>query len=461
MGFYSSTRLYQESFSEVPEVTLEQVVQDPNVLPTEQEDLIEASLNIIDNIQENQNRFFQHIGIAELDYLEEHGEELVYTEGVLSDIVSTIKSFLMKIWERIKSLFKRFIMILDSYTKNDKDFAKKYQKEIFSKSGDTSDFSFKGYKWKIDTNQVNKLIESCDAEARHILHNYIKKEGYMHVSTDKTQKGLENLSDEIEELRGKCLKDQQIGNGGRMTEEEFRKELHEYFRGGETEKEELDSKDLDVHDMYNKLITSNQDRKDVDKVFKENKKSIDQTEKELIRLQNEYAKEAHEKYSNDKDKTIPDASTITVKAGIKKEEWKRMNAKEKMELLKRSHPDAKDYHGLMIYLDNYFDDDTGYESEDIPLEYNMNYTTARDKGNRYSKALSIAMRIVGASKSAVIAIDSEFLNAMKERSRQYKACLIAYVHYRPSSESAMHEQHIYNELDYARFSSPLKGINLF
>ena len=87
-------------------------------------------------------------------------------------------------------------------------------------------------------------------------------------------------------------------------------------------------------------------------------------------------------------------------------------------------------------------------------------TSARDKGNRYSKALNIAMRIVSASKSAVLVIDSEFLNAMKERSRQYKACLIAYVHYRPSSESAMEEQ-VYTEAAYTRFSSPLKGINLF
>ena len=489
MGFYSSSRLYQESFSDVPEVTLEQVIQDPNIQPTEQEDLIEASLNIIENIQENQNRFFQHIGIAELDYMEANGEEMIYTEGVLGDIVSTIKSFLMKIWERIKALFKRFIMILDSYSKNDKDFAKKYQKEIFGKSGDTSDFSFKGYKWKIETSTVTGLIGECDKKAQEKIawvKDDQKTTGYMGKSTDDTQKRLENINDEIEKMRGDILKGKIGGNGGSMTEEEFRKELHEYFRGGETEKEELEGKDIDVHDMYNHLITSNQDRKDVDKVFKENKKSIDQTEKDLLRLQNEYAKEAHT-YDDSKVQDLSNPKSGKFKfSEIDDDEFSASTTPWLW-----NHPDSiKDIYTKKVYNNagkngipavSELVDPNNVDKDDNPEDFkkaillikkyspnqatsiNSSYykTTARDKGNRYSKALSIAMRIVGASKSALIAIDSEYLNAMKERSRQYKACLIAYVHYRPSGESAMHEQNVYSEAAYSRFSSPLKGINLF
>ena len=58
-----------------------------------------------------------------------------------------------------------------------------------------------------------------------------------------------------------------------------------------------------------------------------------------------------------------------------------------------------------------------------------------------SKNLGFFSKISHVSKECLITINSELLNAMKERSRQYKACLIAYVHYRGNEESAYTESY--------------------
>ena len=420
MGFYSGSRLYQETYSNVPEVTLEEVMRDDSILPSEQEDLIEASLNIIENIQENQNRFFQHIGVSELDYYDQHGEELIYTESVLGDIVDTIKKFLMKIWERIKGLFKRFIMIIDSYSKNDKDFAKKYQKEIFSKSGDTSDFTFKGYKWDIDNSGFQAAMTACSTKSdSHWKTSGERTETQRdrYDSKESYEKNVDKESDAMETLRGEIYNaftsKHKVSGNTTLTSEEFRKEVHELFRGGETEKEELDSKDLDVHNMYNHLIQSQQDKKNAKTAFDTAKKSIDQDIKELERLHNTNIKDSP---GTPTDKKYTEAE-LNVFWDSTKNDWKddapaNVKATANVAAAKTANLTRKET------------DDEAHTRNDLR-----------------SKNLAYFAKYSRVTKECLLTINSELLTAMKERSRQYKACLIAYVHYRPSSESAMTESY--------------------
>lgn len=369
--------------------TIESVCEDGSIEPCS-EDLIEAGFDGIITMNENYNSIMRRMAYAEASALEETGKEFVYTEGVLGDLYNTIKSFLMKIWERIKSLFKRFIMILDSYAKNDKDFAKKYQKEIFSKSGDTSDFTFKGYKWNIDETRISRAILGCvvesawkfkDENRSDVDTNTIKQ----YDSKDDYTKNVDKESDNMEIVRAGIYN--LLGSGvgysqqSTLTSEEFRKEFHEFLRSGETEKEELDSKDLDIQAMYNHLITSNKDRKDATKAFNDSKKSIDQDIKALERLHNSNINDSPGKVLN------PDGS-------------EKENASE----------DEKK---------------AAYEKNDLR-----------------SKNLAYFAKESRVCKECLMTLNSETLNAMKERSRQYKACLIAYVHYRPSSESAMQESYL-------------------
>ena len=111
MGFFSSTRAVEES-AFTGNTTLEALMEDSSVYPSRQVNLIEASMEMLIDIEENHNTFFKYIGANELSAVEETGEEFVYTEGVLDSIIETIKSFLNKIWEKIKALFKRFMMTI-------------------------------------------------------------------------------------------------------------------------------------------------------------------------------------------------------------------------------------------------------------------------------------------------------------------------------------------------------------
>ena len=399
--------------------TFESVCEDSSIEPCN-EDMQEAGYDAIIAMNENYNAIMRRVAYTEAAALEETGREYVYTEGVLGDMYNTIKSFLMKIWERIKSLFKRFIMIIDSYAKNDKDFAKKYQKQIFSKSGDTSDFTFKGYKWDIDNSGFQAAMTACSTKSdSHWKTSGERTETQRdrYDSKESYEKNVDKESDAMETLRGEIYNaftsKHKVSGNTTLTSEEFRKEVHELFRGGETEKEELDSKDLDVHNMYNHLIQSQQDKKNAKTAFDTAKKSIDQDIKELERLHNTNIKDSP---GTPTDKKYTEAE-LNVFWDSTKNDWKddapaNVKATANVAAAKTANLTRKET------------DDEAHTRNDLR-----------------SKNLAYFAKYSRVTKECLLTINSELLTAMKERSRQYKACLIAYVHYRPSSESAMTESY--------------------
>ena len=413
--------------------TFESVCEDESIEPCS-EDMQEAGFDAIIAMNENYNAIMRRTAYVEAAALEETGREYVYTEGVLGDMYNTIKSFLMKIWERIKGLFKRFIMIIDSYSKNDKDFAKKYQKQIFSKSGDTSDFTFKGYKWNIEESVWSPAMDKCTAQSQQayggdgnsanydIDRNDANGTNRYDSTADDYSKKVDTESDDLEVVRGNIynafVSNHKASGNTKLTAEEFRKEVHELFRSGESEKEELDNKDLDVHKMYNYLMQSNDTKKSVKRAFDKNKKAIDADIKDLDRKHNENVKDA------------PGTRTEYTDAELEAEwskgggndivtNWKASNAK-------KSGESDEEWKARFKTANKY------KETED----------EAHKRNDYRSKNLTWFAKRSRITKECLLAIDSELLTAMKERSRQYKACLIAYVHYRPSSESAMTESYL-------------------
>lgn len=484
MGFYSSRRAYETS-EYTPNETLDDIMMNESVLPTEQIDLVEASMNILMDIEENHNRFFTYMGVNELTSIEESGQEFVYTEGVLDSIFNAIKSFLSKIWEKIKALFKRFIMTIDSYTKNDKDFCTKYRKEIFGKTLD-SDFTFKGYKWKIETDKVTDLMKDMGTNTSKGIMDSYNADDWKNKSTDKWQKDVENFNDNYEKMRALMIKPLGI-NASSLTLEEFRKELHEYFRGGESEKQELDSKEIDVQDMFTQLMNSNQTRKEAQDAFKANKKNLDTTEKEVERIQKEHINTmASEKEPNKEDAEDPTKSKIISTPPTTREvpkgylvdmnavinDMKKFNIDpDKIQTTEGGTVDTNNPNHLYFVAVQIL---AGFHKQDIDKYVKKvteteivtgghskkvkGHTTRKDMNDRKSKALSLALKMINASKQCLIALDSEFLNALKERSRQYKACMIAVVHYKSKNESFT-ESYI-NESAYTRFTSPFAALKL-
>ena len=146
--------------------SIDDIIVDDRVVPSKSDDFVSEGIDIVLSMTENYNMVMEHIGRSELLALEQTGEPLVYTEGVIGSIFSTIKKFLSKIWEKIKSLFKRFIMMIDSYTKNDKAFVNKYRQQIYRHKS-LSDFTFKGYVYTIDTGKIGEMM-NYKTKVKHI-----------------------------------------------------------------------------------------------------------------------------------------------------------------------------------------------------------------------------------------------------------------------------------------------------
>lgn len=383
--------------------TIESIMEDGSiVLRDKDEDFVSEGLEIVSTITENYNTFMQRIGFSELSVLSETGEDMIYTENVVTDFLGSIKRFLMKIWEKIKSLFKRFIMMIDSYTKNDKAFINKYRQQIYRHKSLT-DFTFKGYQYTIDESELKAATDALTAEANRGFKfsgsdntgeysdtNEFEKEfkDGNEYSQSKTGKYNDKLDDYFEKLRGDVIGCFHKGKGkaGRYTAEEYRKEIDAALRNGEEEKEELTDKEIDVDNMVTELQTSRDTKKKIDTLFKESKKVIDNDIKYADRLKREHTK------------TMPAELDDGEKATSGTAEQKKA-ADERALAKKRSDSKVK------------------------------------------SEALNRMIKGTNASKAMLVTLNSCVLKALKERSRQYKACLVKVVYHNPKNEDAFMESY--------------------
>ena len=133
MGFfnnvYNEGALYAGS-------DFDNLMNDPVEPSSEYLEFDEAALVAVAESEENYNAIIRSIGITEATYFAQTGREMVYTESVLGSIFTKIKEFLKKVWEKIKALFKRFLMMFDKFSKDDKSFLKKYEKAVRRASGE-------------------------------------------------------------------------------------------------------------------------------------------------------------------------------------------------------------------------------------------------------------------------------------------------------------------------------------
>lgn len=333
---------------------------------SESTDLEECALSAVIDMNENFNMIQKAIGCQELTCLESTGQDFEYTEPVLEGFVETIKNFLKKIWEKIKALFKRFMMMFDSYAKNDKEFVTKYKKEIYS-GKDLTDFEFKGYSFtNLVQSNIDSVIGKCSIATGGKLDALIKAQASVSASStydkgapsgrgdasgDDYKKRNELYDDDLEEWRGSII------GKGKLTEEEYRKELKEYFYGSD-EKEDLDK--IDLAKYAQDLMTSAQAKKDLKTAYKGSEDVIKKDEKLL--------------------------------EGYQKTMWH----------------------------------DTPNKDDDAD---------ARKQKSAWAAGLNLALKWTHATKATLITTNGIILNAIKDRSRQHKACITKAVYYKPKGES--------------------------
>ena len=240
MGFfnnvYNEGALYAGS-------DFDNLMNDPVEPSSEYLEFDEAALVAVAESEENYNAIIKSIGITEATYFAQTGREMVYTESVLGSIFTKIKEFLKKVWEKIKALFKRFLMMFDKFSKDDKAFLKKYEKAVRRASGE--EIEFKGYPFESATLKTfpadpSSAFKIGSTEITSFFSgSFIAAAGKARGDVDKFREDSEETFDA---LRGAFLVEGAKGTD-KVSSGDFTKELFEATHGSSS-KESLDGTDL-------------------------------------------------------------------------------------------------------------------------------------------------------------------------------------------------------------------------
>ena len=272
----------------------------------------EAALMAVAESERVYNNAMKEIGIAELHYLEENGQEMIYEAVDVHGALEKIKKFFVKLIDKVKALFHAFVTKMSSIFSDNKDFASKYKKEFFRKWNDVkSDFEFKGYKFtvRMDTNKsdwsgqisideliadifssnnistLDKLlaIEKNDSNLT-VLKNYNE---YMHDKSDDLNEMLRASANNIYTTAYSSMASPSTPTS--LDAGEFSTTLFENFRNGESAKEGLELKKefssaqiiSDIENSKKVISAAEGTTKTLTKAIDKIIKDLERTEKEL------------------------------------------------------------------------------------------------------------------------------------------------------------------------------------
>ena len=237
----------------------------------------------------NYNALMKAAGISELRYYQETGRDLfVHEAGAFSGFIEKAKAFFKKVIEKIKAMFHKFAATINQYTMKDKEFVKKYEKELYRK--DLTDLEVDGYKFNTEPNATD-IPEFFKASER-LMHRTADK-----IASGKSTTFVDTDSDDLTEMkdeyRGKLLKT------GPLDSNEFREEFRDKYYG---DKESLEAnKDFNIRTLMTIITGTHDDIKKVENFQKTTTKTINDKIKELESIQKEYSKITDTERSNEEE----------------------------------------------------------------------------------------------------------------------------------------------------------------
>ena len=303
----------------------------------------------------NYNALMKSVGIAEARYAVENGGELFVQEaGAFGGFLSKAKDFFMKVIEKIKQIFKKFVALMDRFVLDDKSFVKKYGDQILRR--DLTDFEVKNcYNFKdLDgflgtigstadktTSEVVKYFENMKATLRIRKSSEVdwaNSSGFNSKYAPRTRKldddgnyveghdikndpfkDADAVNDEIEKRRGEAID----RKGKSYDEKEFSDEVTEICYGDG--KDTIEFSTTDLRTILDKIKSASKDISNAEKcknaivnaienVIKETDNYIKELNKARPASQVPNGKEAQLAYDND---TIKLANqNITILKGV-------------------------------------------------------------------------------------------------------------------------------------------------
>ena len=248
----------------------------------------------------NYARLMESIGVSELTYYVETGKDIVTEAGYGESFFEKAKKFFKSIIDKIASLFKKFIALIDSYIKTDKEFVNKYKKALIKVN--TRDFEYKGYKFTNLDYDINSAANKMDNVIDKIIKN-VEYDNLQKVMKLTTQE-IDELTKDINENRDKYenqIRNCAIDSGSNETEaSELPKDLFEYFRDGEDSPTTIDT--VNVNELFDTITNYKDAKKKATKTYNDLKKAINKDIKELERKEKEFLKGVPSK-NKDSDET--------------------------------------------------------------------------------------------------------------------------------------------------------------
>ena len=165
----------------------------------------EASMVAVAESEAIYSNSMKEVGIAELRYFEENGQEVIYEAVDVKAIFNKIKMFFKKLIDKVKAIFHAFIAKLSSFGSDDKKFVQKYEKEFSRKWNEVKDdFEFKGYKFTIKNDITGENLDIA-SDLNEIDPQRFSKGGYQTfardgVSAESINNVITSIKDNREDL---------------------------------------------------------------------------------------------------------------------------------------------------------------------------------------------------------------------------------------------------------------------
>ena len=243
-------------------------------------DMQGAMYAVLDNTK-NWNRICEAASLMELQYYNEHGANVwTMEEGALGSFVDTVVKFLKSVAKKIQEMFQHFLAFISSMVSKDKDFVKKYQKDIMAKASRLSSnnsIEIEGYKFT-DLDKGDSIFNKGYSAAMSASG------GELMEKISNQQADSDYINDLKEKLRGNILGESKLDS------DDFKTKLKEKFYGSE------DKEDIEVTSSseITKLLA-------IIKDTSTNTKNAEKAKKALINEIDNAAKDM-EKYASEEDK---------------------------------------------------------------------------------------------------------------------------------------------------------------
>ena len=256
----------------------------------------------------NYNAMMKAVGISELRYYQDTGKSLfVHEAGVFASFIQKAKEFFKKVIEKIKQIFHKFAAVMNQYTMKDKEFVKKYSKELYRKN--ITDFTFDGYTFKNldDAVAKGKLGEGFDDYKKDGSETYTSGRNRAKADAFDDVRGADSSTHGTDAYRGdkaydsdalETAEDSQRGtilnslgitgaSSKAYDSSDFREELHDYLYG-DGGKETLDK--INVRQQLQYIENTKKDVREVERQQKEITRAIDKFIKMLDKWETEFNK---------------------------------------------------------------------------------------------------------------------------------------------------------------------------